>query len=676
MVFNMARRVINISPFNHIKLTSESVQIQDSDVVSRCIALKTKYEQERHSLEETWKDSWATYLTTPEARQHASARVLDIIGNIDNNWRHNLVTAKAFETVETIVSYLQSSFFPNPRWFDLEPRSVIPYPEWEEIVDVNRRFVDNKLQQQKFSSIYRQYLRELCITGTAGIAMPWRSETKERFSNSIEYSSDGRVLVIPKKTFEKSKNAPDLKIMSVFDFYLDPEVDDPNESNVIRKFKITKGDLILLVESGKYPMANLEDIKLGTHIAEELRTANQELELMLGISSLQSPDGTSGNVLVNNHSFGSDLTEIFEFWGDIIIKNVEFKDVHIVWSGRHLLQFSKNPYWSGKPFQFGTYVGVSGTPYGIGCLQPVLPNLYQQNVLMSRRADNISVGSDMMMTVLADGVTDIEEVYVAPGHKIPVTTHDAVRPLDLNTDQNVSLSEEGVLEQRIDKATGTGPFIGVGAGRSAERVTAEEIQAQRDAGGNRLNGVYSHIEETSMIPFLEKYHELCRQFILEPEVIRVPRGNNLFAHILVGPELLQFPMHVRALGAGHIADKEFRLKQLLDWINIVSSIESMASEVNWSQIPALLAERMVPDVKDRLIISEEERIARNQDQANLLAQQQQQLSSADPQQEINDAAQFIGGQPAVAAAQEALLSGTGEGDIQNIAEALGFGGPS
>lgn len=666
----MANRPINISAVSHVKLTNDAVKLTDGEIVNHCIALKDKYEKERLLLEQTWKDSWAAYLTTQEAREYASARAIDVVGNIDVNWRHNLVTAKAFETVETIVSYLHASFFPNPRWFDLEPKSPIQNEAWEKIVDINRRYIDIKLHQTNFKSIFRQFLRELCITGTAAIALPWRSEVKEKIENHIQYTDTGHPLVI-QKTSAQIKSAPDLEVLSVFDFLLDPEVHDPNESNVIRQFRLTKGELIRLIESGKYPKAVLEDIKRDSYFSSDTgQDSLDELNVMIGITSEQSPDGTTGNILSSN-SFGSNKLVVSEFWGDITIKNVEFKDVYIVWVGGHLLEFIQNPYWSGKPFQFGTYVDIVNTPYGIGCLQPVLPNLYQQNVLMSRRADNISIASDTMFTVLADGVVNMDEVYTAPGHKIAVTTHDAIQPVPLTTDQSVSLSEEGVLEQRIDKATGTGPFIGVGAGRSAERVTAQEIQAQRDAGGNRLNGIYAHIEETSMVPFLERYHELCRQFILEPEIVRIPVGGTALAeYIIVGPELLQWPMAMKALGAGHIADKEFQLRQLLDWLNTVSSVEALAEGINWPEVLKAITTRMVPDLSDFVVISDEERMARLQDQQQLLAQQQQAL--AGPEQEIMEQAQFVGGDPAVAALEESLVSGQAGGDIEGIAQALGM----
>lgn len=391
----------------------------------------------------------------------------------------------------------------------------------------------------------------------------------------------------------------------------------------------------------------------------------------MGLSSSQSPDGTSGNVSVGN-SFNDNEVEVFEFWGDIAVKNIEFKDVQIVWTGNHVLLFNQNPYWSGKPFHFGTYIGLTGTPYGVGCLQPVLSDLYQQNILMSRRADNISVSSDVMFTALADGVTDMNQIYTAPGHVIPVSDHEAVRPLLFPSDQSVSVNEQGILEQIIDKATGTGPFIGVGAGRSAERVTAQEIQAQRDAGGNRLNGVYGHIEETSMIPFLEKYRELLRQFIVSSSPVMIDD-----VEILFGPELLQFPMSVRALGAGHISDKEFELRQLLQWTQTVASIEALSSKIGdaqWLALLKALTDRMVPDLSSQLVPTLDDLIQRNQDQAAALAQAQQMAMSpaAQAQQSLQESAEFVGGQPMANAVQEAEMTGQSQAQLAEIAAALGL----
>lgn len=669
----MDDRPLNIRDFKHIRLTSKAERITLGDVVKTCETLKQKYHNERQTVEQQWKDAWAAYLTTPEATQYAESRTIDVVGNVDANWRHKLHTAKAFETVETIVSYLQSSFFPNQKWFDFEPRIHIPNPDWKQIVEANRKFVDLKLDGDNFRSKHRQYLREMCITGTAGLSMPWRTEVKDTLTNTVITGPGGEILVVPRREVEVTKHSPELKVMSVLDFYLDPEIDDPNRSNLIRRFVMSRGDLINLIESKKYPLARLDQIRRDSLITDNLRDESFKLNLMVGITAADSLDGTTGNVLLGSSS-GNQNVELFEFWGDIVIKNIEFKDVQIVWSGRHVLLFNQNPYWSGKPFQFGTYIGITGTPYGIGALQPVLSDLYQQNILMSRRADNISVNSDSMYTVLADGVTDISEVYTAPGHVIPVTTHDAIQPLQLTTDQSLSVQEQGILEQIIDKAAGTGPFIGVGAGRAAERVTAEEIQAQRDAGGNRLNGVYSHIEETSMIPFLQKYRELLRQFIVSPEPMMMQMGS-FDIEVVFGPDLLQFPMSVKALGAGHISDKEFELRQLTQWIQLVMSIEGFASLIGESERLAILqalTEKMIPDLANKVIPSLDTLLQRNQDNQQLLAQQQEALVSpaAQAEQQLQDSAQFVGGQPAVNAIQEGVATGQSEQQLQAIAEAL------
>lgn len=666
-------RRVNINNLKHVKLTNMMEPITLGDVLKSCESLKMKYSNERQPIEQQWKDAWAAYLTTPEATQYARGRTIDVVGNVDDNWRHRLHTAKAFEVVETIVSYLHSSFFPNQKWFDFQPRMHIPFPEWQQIVEANRKFVDLKLDSEGFKSIFRQYLRELCITGTAGIAMPWRTEVNSSFTNTVIQQDDGNTLVVPRKESTVSKHSPDLKIISVLDFYLDPKVDNPNRSNIIRRFTISRGDLIDLVQSNKYPLGQLEKIKRDTLISDGIRSELFEMGLLVGISESESLDGTSGNTVIGN-SFGDNKIELFEFWGDIAVKNIEFKDVQIVWTSNHILLFNQNPYWSGKPFQFGTYIGITGTPYGIGALQPVLSDLYQQDILMSRRADNISVNSDSMFTVLADGVTDINQVYTAPGHTIPVTTHDAIQPLQLTTDQSLSVNEQGLLEQIIDKATGTGPFIGVGAGRSAERVTAQEIQAQRDAGGNRLNGVYSHIEETSMLPFLEKYRDMLRQFITTPEPMMMTL-NNLDTEIIFGPELLQFPMSVKALGAGHISDKEFEIRQLTQWIQTVASIEAFASLIGqpqWLEVLKALTDRLIPDLSAKFVPTLEDLIQRNADNATALAQQQQAM--ADPltqaQQQLEGAAQFVGGQPALNSIQEGQVTGQTQQQLEQIAQAL------
>jgi hypothetical protein len=64
----------------------------------------------RVEREETWLECWAMYLNSSQARNWIRSQAIQTIGEINNDWRHNLNTGKAYEQVETVVAYLQQAF--------------------------------------------------------------------------------------------------------------------------------------------------------------------------------------------------------------------------------------------------------------------------------------------------------------------------------------------------------------------------------------------------------------------------------------------------------------------------------------------------------------------------------------------------------------------------------------
>src|SRR5207237_1270174 len=103
--------------------------------------------------------------------------------------------------------------------------------------------------------------------------------------------------------------------------------------------------------------------------------------------------------------------------------------------------------------------------------------------------------------------------------------------------------------------------------RSGERVTAAEIQAVRDAGGNRLSNIHQHIEDTTLMEILRRVYRSMQQFVKEPETIRVngsKRGE--YYYYSVDPESINNEYYLEPLGAGHVTDKTKYVRDRLDFI--------------------------------------------------------------------------------------------------------------
>jgi hypothetical protein len=215
---------------------------------------------------------------------------------------------------------------------------------------------------------------------------------------------------------------------------------------------------------------------------------------------------------------------------------------------------------------------------------------------------------------------------------------------------NVALQEMSTIDQVIDKATGTGPYIGVNAGRSGDRVTAAEIAAQREAGGNRLTDVFSDIEVTVLLPLLKGYYYYLQQFATTMEsVIRTPTDQ----YYIINGSAFQQDIEFSILGAANVADKEYRTRQLQAFLDLAGSNEQMAQRVNWDEAIKALAQLIIPDMALRIV----------QDAPPPPAPEQQQMAGAPPMPAqdpmmagLQEAAMFSQGGPGVGALQASAAS--------------------
>lgn len=597
-----------------------SATIKSSEVTKELQRLLDDYSRERSQLEWNWRSYYTNYLTTPEAKRANLTHISrNLGGDVDVNWRHNIKSPKAYEVVETLTSYFMSAFFPNERWFDLIPSEPMGV-QFNTMIELNRRFIQSKLEQSMFKSNFRVFLRECCISGTSALMFPW-------VQDNVRF-----------------------RVLSPFEFLLDPQAQMANDANMIRSYELSIPEFKQLIRDDTFNLTTLKEVD--EMVSPSISPSS---DFRIDKDTFNSVKRSLGLSDIPRTNQKGRFVRIYEFWGDVTLENVVLKDVRASWTDQGmLLALDANPY-VGKPFIVGTYLRLSQSPYGIGALQPISSQIFYKDQLTSRNADNVAVASDTMLEVVQDGILDPDDVYIAPGKKFFVTERDSIRPINMQYAGGVTVQELGLMDQTMDKAIGTGPFIGVGNQRQAERVTAAEVQAQRDVGGTRLTDVFSELESTVLIPFLERFHIYCRQFFQGNETLRI--GN---VHVSVDSRIIDFPFRVKALGAANVADKEYNLRQLLDLLGIVGQNEQMAMMFNWGAALNELAYMMTPMLAEKLVMN------------------QQQLTAASgppsPADELAQSAEFLGGGAAQGALQAAQQAGTLSQMTEQLSTNLGLGG--
>lgn len=525
----------------------------------------------REEIEESWLECWAKYLNTPNAEGNVQASIIKRVGDVSTDWRHKLSGAKAYEAVETIVGYLMAATFPNRDWFGVEPTA----PHNDDNLQLSRllkKHITNKLDESGFKSQWAIFLRQLVITGTSVVALPWRTESDTRYEHEkLDKLDDGeddlyRSVEISYNTYD----APGIEVLDVFDCYIDPTVNDPNKGAFIRKLTKSKGELVELMENGVYDL-DITDIVDASDCSQSTSSSRKDQIMMF--------EG-----LTNSEWSPTELVELTEYWGDIYNNETGEleKNMLVTLMGSQVISYGRSPFWCGRPFIIGTYSMTGHSPYGFGGVQPVLGLLHQLDIITNQRLDNLELSINGMWTLRSDGVLQPDDVYTEPGRVLQVSDHNDLMPLQSqNQSWAVTYQEGGLLEQTVDKSFGTGNYISSNQQRSGERVTATEVAAVRDAGGNRLSTVHKHVEETALIPFLAKLFTMVHQHTMEPVTVRVAgEGADEYGYWELEPTDFNTPVKLRPIGSDNIIERKAYVQARLEFVQAVSGLPDVAAKLN------------------------------------------------------------------------------------------------
>lgn len=563
----------------------------NEDLASFVLTTLETYRNAREEVEQSWLECWAKYLNTPNTESLLKGSILKRVGDVEVEWRHKLTGAKAYEAVETVVGYLMAATFPNRDWFDLEP--LEPYVDDNmTLARLIRKHITNKLDECGFKSQYAVFLRQLVITGTSVLALPWRNEEARSYKRTREEGPDGP-MYLAEEMLECCYDAPDIQVLDMFDCYVDPYSTDPNNSAFIRKVHKTKGELINLAKAGTYDLDPMDVVEISQGTG--YNTSSSRKYLLTSFEGVETRTWSP-----------ADTVELIEFWGDYYDSdNGEYiKDCVITLLDDKVIGYEENPYWCGKPFVIGTYSRTGHTPYGFGGIQPILGLLHQLDIITNQRLDNLELNVNGMWTLRADGVLQPNEVYTEPGRVFLVGDHNDLQPLaPQNQMWTVTYQEAGLLEQTIDKSFGTGNYISANQQRSGERVTAAEVAAVRDAGGNRLSTIHKHIEESVLYIFLAKLHSLVQQFTINPVKVRVAgEGADEYNYWELEPTDLNLPVKLRPIGSDNVIERKNYVQSRLEFVQAVAQLPEVMGKLNMDMFLTDLLQHWGFDDPDRYLI--------------------------------------------------------------------------
>lgn len=538
------------------------------DIVSSVTTIYRQFKDNRASVELSWIDAWAKYLNTPESREYSRSQIMREVGNVKSDWRHKLSSGKTFEAVETVVSYLMQSLFPSRQWLNVEAHDY----GYELLARVVKYFLQQKLVDWKFLVEMEAYLRQMAITGNSVLAMPWEDELGIHFET-----------------------------LDIFDCYYNPREIHSDKSPFVRRVTQTRADIIEKMQSKYYTL------KGGTHDVMTMAPFNRTFGMAHEIEY-----DNHGQLIRQFNGIAittcalTDKMPVLEYWGDIQLPGIIIRDAVATVCCGHLLRLVPNPYKCGRPFVFGTFIPVVRQVYGLSAIQSSSGMIHALDVTLNQMMDGVELAVNPMYTMEPDANLRPQDIRLEPGAILPVDRHGALAPV-MPPQNNFGLSFQNIqfLESTTNRNIGIGPLVGSAPMRSGERVTAREVEAAQDAGGNRLFLVFTHIKNTALDEILVKLLSITQQFTDVDEVVPVQQGD-ITTYYDVGTRELQFKYKIAARGAEFIIEQEDRVNRMLQLLGIVQSLPpEKAAAINMDALLADIISVLMHEDPDRYLVPKE-----------------------------------------------------------------------
>jgi hypothetical protein len=464
----------------------------------------------------------------------------------DAGWHSKLNDGRIFEIIETVGAYFRNALFFSDYWVELESRE----PGLAEITPLASAYFRDSLNASNFYRELRVATTQLLLLGFSAMRVFWDDGLK----------------------FE-ALNALNLYIESSRRY-------DPKFSYVFREHLLNKAEFLEWVAAGWLNKLEAEDAEAAfAKLATTKPTSN--------LLSLQSPT-------TNFHEF----VEIIEFYDPIegsLYRCVDDKVLH------------EEDGLDYPPWHVAVLFETPEDAYGVSLIDSSLGLVLENNILMNRRLDNIAVSIDNMWLFVDDGVTDPASIKTEPGKVITVARPDSVLPLRPPANNfNITYNEASVLDAKIDRNIGTGAMISANTYRSGERVTAQEIQAVKEAGGNRLTDVYELFEKNFVLPLLHQAYAVLRQHTKSAQVVKRKSnkpGINDYFKIL--PSDLRKDFSVRITATQSLLNRDRKIKTMTDFLSIVASVPQFNNLVDWQAMFADLLLNFGFDDPTRYVLKQE-----------------------------------------------------------------------
>ena len=479
-------------------------------------------------------------------------------------WSNSTTTPKLTQIRDNLHANYMAALFPNSNWLDWRANDFDE--ENERKAAVIKGYMLNKTRQSEFDVTVAKIIADYIDYGNCFGKTEFVSDYTD---------VDGEL--IPRYI------GPKLVRVSPYDIGFNPTAPSFKESPKIWKKIVGLGDIKQAVEMQpeESHLAGVFDAMITAR--NIIRTSDAEIHKSEGFVA----DGFD-NI---THYYDSDYVELLEFYGSIYDKarDVYWHNRHIVVADRaHILLNEAIPSWLGHDgFHHAGWRDRPDNLYAMGPLDNLVGLQYRIDHLENLKADVF----DMIAWPVQKIRGDVDDYDYQPGEKIYVGDEGDVEYLVPDaTALNADLQIDRLVTYMEQMAGAPQSSMGI---RTPGEKTAFEVDTLSNAADRIFKHRTNHFERVFLEPALSDMLEQARRNLNTADTIRVlddETGNEFFQQIT--REDLKANGKLIPIGARHFAERNTRVQNLTQLVNLKLSDPSIGVHLSGKRIAERLAEEL------------------------------------------------------------------------------------
>lgn len=475
--------------------------------------------------------------------------IYEIKSPVHGAWDSKVDLPNMYELAQTLKAHITQNVYSHPEtMFDVSGTSE----ESQAFANKQKAMLVKTFEEMNFELELEKIVNGIVEAGEATLFVGWDTKVKrtrraQTFEEKLLDFSNKGFVIEEKVVYDNAK----IKYIHPEDFVFDKyDVDNWDScSKIYRTYKTL--DEIRCDKSNNYLNAmKLEDLK--------------------GVVAKNSKRPTS---------FDNNKLEVFEFLGDIELKNGKtLKNWFITVAGRkHIIRFESNPFVI-NPFIHANIIENPTTGRGISPIRVALVLNDISSEILNKQLDALAL--TMNPPYLAPKGCFRGQQNISPGK---IIEYDAAlmptTPTPLNFDKAmVGWDFLNYFKTTIESATGV--FKNMSGNIQDQARTATELNYSASGQESRLNMILEEINRKIIIPAVEKTADIIANFKLGKETIAVnEHGQTSFIEI---DDSIRNANYIYRYGDRKATfERKNRFKELFEVVQAFAQVDVIAQNIDW-----------------------------------------------------------------------------------------------